>query len=162
MTRALLLLALGACSKHADAPPPPKPIDPSLRAVVRPVPPGPYSVSYDCDHSNAPFGTGGDVNHQTLDLGAKTRTTLAYQYTDEPVAPPPPVVGNVSATLVAMTADAVDRVLAGGPYKAELPPSEGTACVLTIAKGPQKLLVIEKADAKQPDAVSELVHVFRP
>lgn len=157
MTRWLLLLAV-ACHSHDDAPK----LDPAQRAVVRPVPPGPYTVTYDCDHSNAPFGKGGEVNHQTLDLGAKTRTTLAYNYTDQPLAPPPPVVANASPALVAMLGDTVDRVLAGGPYKAELPPSEGTACVLTIAKGPQKLLVIEKAGAKEPDAVSELVHAFRP
>lgn len=157
MKRALLLLAF-ACRSHEAAPKP----DPMQRAVARPVPPGPYTVSYDCDHSNAPFGKGGDVDHQTLDLGAKTRTTLAYNYTDAPIAPPPPVVANASTALVAMVSDNVDRVLAGGPYKAELPPSEGTACVLTIAKGAQKLLVIDKAATKEKDAVSDLVHVFRP
>ena len=158
MKCALLVVVVFACRSHDAAPK----LDPSQRAVVRPVPPGPYTVSYDCEHSNAPFGKGGDVNHQSIDLGAKTRTTTAYAYTDAPVAPPPPVVANLSPTLAMMVGDTVERVLAGGPYQAELPPSEGTVCVLTIAKGTQKLLVIEKADTTQRDAVSELVHVFRP
>ncbi|MBV8756491.1 MAG: hypothetical protein JO257_04415 [Deltaproteobacteria bacterium] len=157
MKRAWILLAV-ACGHHDE---PPK-LDPSQRAVVRPVPPGPYTVTYNCEHSNEPFGKGGDINHQMIDLGAKTRVTTAYAYTDAPIAPPPPAVANLSPALVAMASDAVDRVLAGGPYTAELPPSEGTVCILTIAKGAQNLLVIDKADTKQKDAVSDLVRVFRP
>ena len=53
-------------------------------------------------------------------------------------------------------------MLAGGPYKAELPPSEGTLCQLAITKDGKNLLLIDKADTKEKDAVSDLVHVFRP
>jgi hypothetical protein len=127
------VLALLACSKP--------------QAQVAPH--GPYKVSYDCD--------GPQVDHQTLDLGAKTRTTLSYAAADQPIAPPPPVVGNAPDALVTMANDAVTRVLAGGPY-----PSESTGCTLTIASGDQKLLVIDKATAQRKDAASELVHIFRP
>ena len=61
-----------------------------------------------------------------------------------------------------MISDNVDRVLAGGPYRAELPPPGAAGCTLIIEKGDRKLLAIEKADTKEPDAVSELVHAFRP
>ena len=72
MKRALLLLAFACRSNEA----PPK-VDPLLRAVVRPVPPGPYAVTYSCEHSNAPFGKGGDINVQTIDLDTRSRTTVA-------------------------------------------------------------------------------------
>jgi hypothetical protein len=121
---------------------------PAPQAVAKAIPPGPYKVSYDCD--------GAQVDHQTLDLGAKTRTTLVYTAADQPIAPPAPVVSKASDALVAMASDATARVLAGGPYPA------GTGCTLTIASGAQKLLVIDKADTTRKDAVAELVHIFKP
>jgi len=163
MRAALVLVLLAAC--HDDAPaPPPQPPPPPPKVV----PAGPYKVSYECSHSNEPFGKGGQVSNQTLDLGAKTRTTLAYTYDGDPAGPtpfvpPPPAVSQLSDPLVAMMNDAVIKVLSGGPYTPELPPSEGTPCLLTItnASGAQ-LFRIEKADHAQKDAVSELVRAFAP
>jgi hypothetical protein len=157
VTRALLLLAF-ACRSH-DAPPKPSPPPPDqlARAVVRPVPPGPYRVTYGCSQPTA-SGKIGAGSAEMLDLGAMTRTTLP----DGPQTLDAPAVANVSPSLVAMISDNVDRVLAGGPYRAELPAPGAVGCTLTIEKGEQKLLVIEKSDTKEHDAVSELVHAFRP
>jgi hypothetical protein len=153
VTRWLLLLAF-ACRSHDAAPPPPK-ADPLMRAVVRPVPPGPYQVSYVCTQPSASGKASGTSDR--LDLGAMTRTTSSGDETLDA-----PAVANVSPALVAMIADNVNRVLAGGPYRAELPAAGAPGCMLTIEKGEQKLLTIEKADTKERDAVSELVHAFRP
>ena len=149
----LLLLAF-ACRSHEAAPPPPK-ADPMMRAVARPVPPGPYKVTYACQQASASGKA--SATSDVLDLGAMTRTTTVGPETLD--APP---VANVSPTLVAMITDNVNRVLAGGPYRAELPPPGAAQCTLIIQKGDQILLTIEKADTKEHDAVSELVHVFRP
>lgn len=154
MKRWLLLLAF-ACRSHDAAPPPPPKADPMLRTVVKPVPPGPYKVTYVCQQANASGKTSG--TSETLDLGAMTRSTSI-----EPETLDAPAVANVSPALVAMISDNVGRVLAGGPYRAELAPPGAPACTLVIEKGPEKLLTIEKADTKERDAVSELVHVFRP
>jgi len=151
--RWLLLLAV-ACRSHEAAPPQPQ-ADPMMRAVVHPVPPGPYKVSYACRQPSA-SGKSSDTS-ETLDLGAMTRTTSTGPETLD--APP---VANVSPTLVAMISDNVNRVLAGGPYRAELPAAGAAGCTLLIAKGDQKLLEIEKASTNEKDAVSELVHLFRP
>ena len=159
MKRWLLLLAL-SCRSHDPAPTPPPP-DPLARAVVRPVPPGPYSVDYVCRQTNAP-GTYGAGTTVTLDLGAMTRATYVFGDSNAPASVEAPAVANVSPALVAMVSDNVNRVLAGGPYRAEPPAPGATGCTVVIAKGDHKLLVIEKADTKEHDAVSELVHAFRP
>lgn len=153
MKRYLLLLAL-ACRSHDAAPPPPK-ADPLMRAVVRPVPPGPYKISYVCQQPSASGKASRTAD--TLDLGAMTRTTSRGPETLDA-----PAVANVSPALVAMISDNVSRVLAGGPYRAEPPAAGAAECTLTIASGDHALLTIEKAATTEHDAVSELVHVFRP
>lgn len=141
MRAALALVLAAACGKDAPAPPPAPPPDPLLRTVHRPVPPGPYRVTYDC----------GPTDRQTLDLRAKTRSTIAS-------GSPAPVLANVSEPLIAMTADTVTRVLAGGPYRAE--PGPCTLVIETADGAP--VFTIEKSAHAEKDAVSDLVRAFAP
>ena len=130
MKRLVLLVAIVAC--HNDAPAPPPPADPLLRAVPHPVPAGPYRITYDC----------GPTQRDSIDLRAKTRSTIA----------------NLSEPLAQMIGDATAHVLAGGPYRAE--PGNCTLRIETCDGAPA--FTIEKAAHREHDAVSELVRVFVP
>jgi hypothetical protein len=132
---------------------------------IKPVPPGPYTVRYDCFHSNQPFSKGSQYRNQSFDLGARTYTRQFYELTGEestqPELPPPetrPLAGDRVTSINA----AVEKVLRGGPYKPEYPVPEGTPCTLLISAGPKELFKIEKAEADEPDAVSELVRTLVP
>ena len=140
MRAALALVLAAACGKDAPAPPP-APADPLLRAVPRPVPPGPYRVTYDC----------GATDRQTIDLRAKTRSTIAN-------GSPAPALANISEPLIAMVGDSVTKVLAGGPYRAE--PGACTLVIETADGAP--VFRIEKAGHAEHDAVSELQRAFAP
>lgn len=184
-------VVLAACSSKADKPkdevreppPPPPPrdappvavdADPRMTAVPQPVAPGPYAVAYDCMHSNMPFGKGGWYRNQSADLANNEWALL--EVTDpgdddqppKPNAPPPPVpeptITPVSVPVSAKLGGAIDRVLAGGPYRAEYPVPEGTPCTLTIrttGDNAATVFAIEKADTAEHDAVSDLIVLFR-
>lgn len=137
---ACVIAAQPACGKDAPAPPPPAP-DPLLRSVARPVPPGPYRLTYAC----------GPVERDEIDLAARTRSTLAN-------GSPAPAIANLSPALAAMIADTTARVLAGGPYRAE--PGRCTLTIATTTGTP--VFTIEKAGHAEHDAVSDLVRVFVP
>ncbi len=128
-----------ACGKDAPAPPPAA--DPLLRTVQRPVPPGPYRVTYDC----------GETDRQTIDLAAKTRSTIGN-------GSPAPVIGRLPDAMAALVNDSVTAVLAGGPYRAE--PGRCTLSIETTAGTP--VFSIEKSAHHEKDAVSGLVRVFAP
>jgi hypothetical protein len=154
----LIVLAAAACDRGKKATPPPKPIAP-----------GPYTVRYDCFHSDQPFGNGSQYRNQSFDLGARTYTRQFYELTgDEPPPdkpeppPPPPETKPLAAERVAAINAAVEKVLRGGPYKPEYPVPEGTPCTLVILSGDRELYKIEKAAADEPDAVSELVRTLVP
>ena len=131
----------------------------------KPITAGPYTVRYDCFHSNEPFGKGSQYRNQSFDLGARTYTRHYYELTGEesekPQLPPPETRPLAGDRVTAINA-AVEKVLRGGPYKPEYPVPEGTPCTLLISAGPQELFKIEKADADEPDAVSELVRTLVP
>ena len=132
----VLVVALAACSK------------PVTHA-------GPYVVRYDCitEQSN---GTRASES-QTLDLGTHTRTTRREGTLGEPVAQHAPDM------IVQMASDAVARVLAGSGYQPEPAAPGAPTCTLSImAADKTQVFEIEKSDVKQKDAVTELVHVFRP
>lgn len=146
--RAVLVLVLAAaCGKDAPTPPPAPatapapPADPLLRRVAQPVPAGPYRIIYDC----------GATDHQEIDLGAKTRTTVGN-------GSPAPVVGQLSDAMASMIGDTITHVLAGGPYRAE--PGPCTLAIETATHAP--VFKIEKSAHKEKDAVSDLVRVFVP
>jgi len=145
------------------------PADPAMRAVPRPVPAGPYLVAYDCSHSNMPFGKGGWSRSTSLDLAKRAWTTLEVTSTgdedDLPVAtPPPPPRPTVSAASPAVAdkiAAAVDKMLAGGPYRSEWPVSEGTPCTLAITTpAGAEVYRIDKAYNVEKDAVNDLIALF--
>ncbi len=136
MRAALALVLVAACGNDAPAPPP---ADPLLRSVPKPVPPGPYRVTYTCPG-----------NQQRIDLGAQTRSTIAN-------GSPEAAVGPISGTMVAMVTDAVTKVLAGGPYRAEPGP-----CTLSIETAGGPVFTIEKSGHAEQDAVSGLVRAFVP
>lgn len=136
-------------------------------------PAGPYHIRYSCFHSDQPFGPGEQQSELVIDLGAKTRSLLETSRTDAPgatppprVAPPPdaapvPTVTRLSDATAAAIASAAQRVLAGGPYKPELPVPEGTSCTLSITQADgAKLFEIDKSRTEQADAVSELVQAL--
>jgi len=156
-TVALLLVLVAACDRGEK---------PS-----RPIPPGPYTVRYDCFHSDQPFGSGSQYRNQAFDLGARTYTRQFYELSGEEPAPnqpepsqtpPPPETRPLAAERVLAINAAVEKVLRGGPYKQELPVPEGTPCTLVITAGPKEVFKIEKAAADEPDAVSELVRTLVP
>jgi hypothetical protein len=177
----LLAAALAACSSKSepsrervadpvahDAAGPAADADPRSVLVLKPIAPGPYVVSYDCTHSNMPFGPGGWSRSQSIDLAAHTWTSLEVTTTgkeddvppDRRPAPPQPTVSKASASVVMLISAAVDKVLRGGPYLGEYPVPEGVPCVLAIRAGPTIVFQIEKAATAERDAVSELVNLF--
>ena len=146
-----LIVLLAACDKGARPP--------------KAVPPGPYTVRYDCFHSNEPFAKGSQYRNQSFDLGARTYTRHYYELTgeeEEPPKLPDPETRPLAGDRVTAINAAVEKVLRGGPYNPEYPVPEGTPCTLIISAGPKELFKIEKADAEEPDAVSELVRTLVP
>ena len=140
MRCALVLALFAACGRDEPARVAP-PSDPLMQSVQRPLPAGPYRVTYDC----------GATDRQTIDLDAKTRTTIGN-------GSPAPVVGQISETMAQMLGDTVAHVLAGGPYRAEPGP-----CTLRIeTKSGAPVFSIEKSAHHEKDAVSDLVRVFVP
>jgi hypothetical protein len=148
------LLVVAACTK---ATPPPKPL-----------PQGPYVVSYNCFHSDEPFGKGSQYRNLSIDLGALTVTTQNYEVTGteldrppqpgvDPRKPPAPTVAKLEASAAGRLRPLVEAVLRGGPYKEELPVPEGAPCTLAITAGGRQVFTIEKAYTNEPDAVTALV-----
>lgn len=132
----------------------------------KPIPPGPYTVRYDCFHSDQPFGKGSQYRNQAFDLGARTYTRQFYELSGEPedesLPVPSPETHALAADRVTAINAAVEKVLRGGPYKPEYPVPEGTPCTLTIQAAGKELIKIEKAAADEPDAVSDLVRTLVP
>jgi hypothetical protein len=141
-------------------------------AVVKPVPPGPYVVRYNCFHSDMPFGKGAQHRDLTVDLAAKTWTLDAWELTGEEGNGPPPPPGQqpapegpvhepevavINVDSVAKVEAAVVAVLRGGPFKPEHPVPEGTSCVLLIEANGARLFELEKAYTKENDAATDLV-----
>jgi hypothetical protein len=149
---ALVLVVVAACDKGS------KP--------GKPIPPGPYTVRYDCFHSDQPFGNGSQYRNQAFDLGARTYTRQFYELTGEPTDESLPIPAPETRPLAADHATkinaAVEKVLRGGPYKPEYPVPEGTPCTLLIQAAGKELFKIEKAAADNPDEVSELVRTLVP
>jgi hypothetical protein len=149
----ILLLAVG-CDKGERS-----------KTQLKAIPPGPYTVRYDCFHSNEPFGKGSQTRNQAFDLGARTYTRHFYEQVEvsNEVRPlPPPETQPLSGDRVTAINAAVEKVLRGGPYKPEYPVPEGAPCHLVISSGPKELFKIDKAYTKEPDAVSELVGTLVP
>src|SRR5262245_1842460 len=161
-----VIVALAGCSKREAQPAgDTKPLDPSMVAVPKPVPPGPYVVAYDCFHSNQPFGEGSWSKSSSADLGAMqwtwlevTRTTDDPQPNEPP--PPQPTTAPVSAASAATLNAAIAKIFAGGPYKNEYAVPEGTPCTLSITAGGKKVFQIDKAFTNEKDAVNDLVRTF--
>jgi hypothetical protein len=152
---AILLLAAASCDGKKATP-------------SKPITPGPYTVRYDCFHSDQPFGKGSQYRNQSFDLGARTYTRQFYELSGEDPGPepapppPPPETKPLAADRVTAINAAVEKTLRGGPYKPEYPVPEGTPCTLVILAGDKELYKIEKAAADEPDAVSELVRTLVP
>jgi len=123
---------------------------------------GPYIVAYDCSHMNAPFGEGGAVFRISYDLGAKTASTLSYEYGKEgPTAiKHVPVVKVLAAEKKATLEAAIGKVLGGGPFKPEYPVPEGTSCFLRIAAAGAAVFEVEKSNPQLHDAATDLIHLL--
>jgi len=134
---------VGSASGSAEPPAPPA-TGPGMRALPRPPPPGPYVVRYHCDVSETQY------IEQTVDLGARTVTSADLQ--------PPAIVKQLDDATVKRLASAVDKLVRGGPYRAEPPDPNGTACYLAIGTSPDaSFFQIDKSLSNEADAVSELV-----
>jgi len=134
---------VGSASGSAEAPAPPA-TGPGMRALPQPLPPGPYVVRYHCDVSETQY------IEQTVDLAARTVTSIDLQ--------PPPIVKQLDDATVKQLASAVDKLAHGGPYRAEPPDPEGTACYLGLGTSPNATFFqIDKSLTNEADAVSELV-----
>ena len=141
MRRALsIVLLLIGCDQGVKK----APHDPDKR-----VPPGPYVIRYDCFHSDQPFGPGNQIRNQSFDLGRKVRTTLAYEYSSDPLpagasaVPRVPVDAPIADDKVKRLEAAVVKVLSGGPYKPEYPVPEGTPCDLAISAAGTEVFKLE-------------------
>jgi len=133
---------------------------PSMQALPSPLPPGPYVVRYHCFHSDAPAGTGSQTVERTVDLGAATLTAVDRFVGDDTKPPPPtaPKVVQLDAAAATALRTAVDKVVHGGPYRAEPADPEGTACYLAIGtSATTAFFQIDKSLTNERDAVSELV-----
>lgn len=136
---------VGSASGSAEAPAPPA-TGPGMRALPTPLPPGPYVVRYHCDLGDEAAHS---IEH-TIDLAAHTLTSIDLQ--------PPAVVKRLDDAAVAQLQGAVDKLVHGGPYRAEPPDPEGTACYLAIGTSPSATFFqIDKSLTNEADAVSELV-----
>jgi len=134
---------VGSASGSAEPPAPPA-TGPGMRALPKPVPPGPYVVSYHCDLDETHY------IEQAVDLGARTVTSFDSQ--------PPPIVKSLDDAAMKQLQGAVDKLVRGGPYRAEPPDPEGTACYLAIGTSPNATFFqIDKSLTNEADAVSELV-----
>jgi len=134
-----------------------------LRTLPATPPPGPYVVRYHCFHSERPTGTGSTTVERTVDLGAQTLTSVDIMLSDDRVPHPPtaPVVVKLDTATASQLRAAVDRVVHGGPYRAEPADPEGTACALAIGASPTSAFFeIDKSSINQRDAVSELVELI--
>jgi hypothetical protein len=156
-------------------------IDRDHVAVPAAVPHGPYIVDYNCFHSDMPWGKGSQTYNLSFDLGRKQISSLSYNDPGhgetavpahvepgqgEPplgqAAPPPkPTIAALAPARVAEIGGAVDKLLHGGPYREEYPPSEGTACTLKVrVDGAEPFFTLEKASTSEHDAASALVQAL--
>ena len=134
-----------------------------LRALPAALPPGPYVVRYHCFHSERPTGTGSTTVERTVDLAAQTLTSVDIMLSDdrEPHPPTAPAVIKLDTATASQLRAAVDRVVHGGPYRAEPADPEGTACALAIGTSPTSAFFeIDKSSINQRDAISDLVELI--
>lgn len=182
-----IFAVIAGCSSSHDDHTPAKPegsaatsVTVSDRAVRVPLdPPAVARVSYACSHSMQPFGNGSWSRTITYDLDAATVLSIEDNVPSmsEPRPPglpgEPPVDAAIPANAPTHTEDtsalapaklsvlrrAVTKVMQGGPYDPEYPPSEGVSCqVVFTAKDGTTILTISKAQRDRKDAVNELLN----
>ncbi len=135
---------------------------------VPPNPPAVSTVSFDCGHSNMPWGTGSQTSSTVYDLEAGTVTVRTTQTPDAPrddrpsdVAVAPKTTAattRVPAAKLAQLRTAVAAVVAGGWYEPEYPVPEGTSCTLSLAaRGAPPFFALAKANTANGDAAAALV-----
>lgn len=175
--RWLLLVTVAACTKAEDAKP--HVTDPQHGSAAigkqpdRPVSPPTAKITWSCFHSNMPWGDGQQSSSAVYDLDAATATNDTADVPNKPrdaPAPPPGAgagsdgvkrthrVSTLAADKVVSLRVAAAKVLAGGPYEAEYPPSEGTSCAVELwsATGVSQFK-LDKARQGLPDAVNALI-----
>jgi hypothetical protein len=149
------LVALVACAHSADAKPHP---------IVQ-------TIAYACFHSDQPFGHGQQDRRVAYDLEAATRTETNDNVVNADGPPPEPGTKNKDTHTRAVTKlaparvdalrTAANDVASGGPYKEELPVSEGTSCALTLADSKGAVFfTIVKSNPKIDDAATRLVKLL--
>jgi hypothetical protein len=151
----LWIVALVACTGAADAKPHP---------IVQ-------TIAYACFHSDQPFGHGQQDRKVAYDLAAATRTETNDNVVNADGPPLEPgtktkdthtrVVTKLAPARVDALRTAANEVASGGPYKEEIPVSEGTSCTLTLAdpKG-AVFFTIVKSNPKIDDAATRLLKLF--
>jgi hypothetical protein len=134
--------------------------DPSAVRIPSPVPSGDIRITYACSHSAKPFGSTHWSQTTVFDLATGRATTDRSEGDDDDpdktrsthveTILPPERVATIRASLA--------KVLAGGPYRPDVPVPEGVSCTLSLwVPGEKAFFTIEKATTADPDAVSQLV-----
>lgn len=151
-----------------DAPKENKPEIPiaDRRVIPDPLPSGDLSVIYDCSHSMEPFGKGYSSRSTTFDVA---RGVLRYHAVSSDGEPANDAVTKSELELTEPQARelraAVDRMLAGGPYRAVYPVSEGLSCSLMLRTGADApFLTIERAESGEgcsEDLVDRVITALR-
>jgi hypothetical protein len=148
------------------------------RIRVPPNPPAVAMITFECSHSDMPFGNGSQYSSTVYNLETATWTSdrANTPSTKEPEPPPPPPgskdapkdrtkrehsTGAIPPAKVALLRAAVAKVLSGGPYEPEYPVPEGISCHLALAAAAAApFLVVDKANRENKDAVNDLLNAL--
>jgi hypothetical protein len=145
------------------------PVDPVLPAgegvaIPAVIPPGDVLIEHACSHSMQPFGTGYWRHTTTVDLAAATLRSSRVEGDEGTgfMATRSETRSEKQTTLmpadVARIRDALDRVLAGGPYAPVYALSEGIVCTVSLRVGDAApFFQIDKSRPEREDAVTRLV-----
>lgn len=135
-------------------------------AVPAAIPPGDIVVEHACSHSMQPFGTGYWSDISTVDLARATIVRRRVEGDDRDAHALPGTSSDkrtettttLGATDVARIRDALDRVLAGGPYAPVYAVPEGIVCTLSLRVGEDPpFFRIDKSGPGAQDAVARLI-----